>query len=69
MTGAHNRLSDAFHRLDDELSSGVPLPSVDAVELSPKVHFQVVGELVDVSMKSTVRLPERWLQPNFATGF
>ena len=31
MTGAHNRLSDAFHRLDDELSSGVPLPSVDAV--------------------------------------
>ena len=27
MTGAHNRLSDAFHRLDDELSSGVPLPS------------------------------------------
>jgi len=31
VTGAHNRLSDAFHRLDDELSSGVPLPSVDAV--------------------------------------
>ena len=31
MTGAHDRLSDAFHQLDDELSSGVPLPSVDAV--------------------------------------
>ena len=24
VTGAHNRLSDAFHRLDDELSSGSP---------------------------------------------
>ena len=31
MTGADNRLSDAFHRLDDELAGGVPLPSVDSV--------------------------------------
>jgi hypothetical protein len=31
VTGANNRLSDAFQRLDDELSSGVPLPSVDTV--------------------------------------
>ena len=31
MTGAYNRLSNAFHRLDDELAAGVPLPSVDAV--------------------------------------
>ena len=31
MTGAHHRLNDAFHGLDDELSAGVPLPSVDAV--------------------------------------
>ncbi|MDT7552914.1 MAG: hypothetical protein QOI16_1450, partial [Pseudonocardiales bacterium] len=31
MTNTQGRLSHEFHRLDDELSAGVPLPSVDAV--------------------------------------
>ena len=31
MTSTQGRLSHEFHRLDDELSAGVPLPSVDAV--------------------------------------
>jgi hypothetical protein len=31
VTTTQGRLSHEFHRLDDELSAGVPLPSVDAV--------------------------------------
>jgi outer membrane biosynthesis protein TonB len=31
VTNTQGRLSHEFHRLDDELSAGVPLPSVDAV--------------------------------------